>query len=187
MDISKFSGKLERLKEVKRKGWVIRKINDPESVSDHSFMLAMLSYVYGKRMGLDSERCLKMGLIHDICEVFTKDIIYGVRKGDREMSLEEKREKEKRGMERMIRDLPEDIRKEFGGLFGEFEQGRTKEARLVKDLDKLEMCMQAREYAKKGNKGLDCFFEDGDRNIKHPEIRKEFSRIQKEYIKMKGQ
>lgn len=187
MDLTGFFRQMIKLKEVRRKGWVIRDVKGPESVADHSFILSFLCYVYGRKLGLDAMKCLKMGMIHDICEVHTGDIIYGIREEDREMSLEEKREKEREGFERIVSLLPGEVSKEFRDLYQEFEQGKTKESRLVKDLDKLEMCMQAAEYSGKGYRGLERFFEDGDRKIRNPEIRKAFRSVREGYLKMKGQ
>ncbi len=187
MDTTDFFRRLIRLKEVRRKGWVTRGVKEPESVAGHSFMLSVLCYVYGRELGLDAVKCLKMGMIHDICEVHTGDIVHGIREEDREMGLGEKREREREGLERIVSLLPGEVSEEFRDLYDEFERGETEESRLVKDLDKLEMCMQAAEYSGKGYGGLERFFEDGERSIRNPEIRKAFECIRKRYLKMKGQ
>ncbi|MGC9099522.1 MAG: HD domain-containing protein, partial [Candidatus Micrarchaeia archaeon] len=72
--ILKFMLKVDKLKEIKRTGWVISKVKDPEHVADHSFSTAAVSYLLAKKMGLDAEKCAIMGLFHDINEVLTGDI-----------------------------------------------------------------------------------------------------------------
>jgi len=53
------------------------------------------------------------------------------------------------------------IGSEIYGLWKEYEEGRTEEAKLVKDMDKLEMILQALEYEQDGKneKSLDGFFD----------------------------
>ncbi len=176
MDLLEFAKKVRELKELKRTGWIEKGVRDPESVADHSFMLAVLAYVYSKKLGLDTDKCVKMALLHDICEVYSGDIPDKVRDEDQPVPDSEKKKLEERGLKKMISLLPEDFAKEIYGLWKEFEARETKEARLVKDLDKLEMCMQAGEYSKK-YKNMEEFFEDGNLNIKTPEMRKLFERI----------
>jgi len=48
MDLLEFAKKVRELKDLKRTGWVQRGVSDPESVADHSFMLAILACVYSK-------------------------------------------------------------------------------------------------------------------------------------------
>ncbi|MEE9323663.1 MAG: HD domain-containing protein [Candidatus Aenigmarchaeota archaeon] len=180
MNLLEFTKKVRELKEIKRTGWVEKGVRDPESVADHSFMLAVLAYLYSKKLGLDTDRCVKMALLHDICEAYSGDIPDKIRDEDQPVPDSEKKKLEEQGLEKLISLLPEDFAKEIHGLWKEFEARETKEAKLVKDLDKLEMCMQALEYSKK-YKNMEEFFEDGNLNIKTPEIRKLFEKIDGEF------
>ena len=182
MNLPDFAKKVSELKRVKRTGWVLKGIRDPESVADHSFMLAILAYLYSKKLGLDSDKAVKMALIHDMCEAYCGDIADKVRNEDQVVTDERKRELEREGMRKIVSLLPDDFAKEIYGLWEDFECRKSEEAKLVKDLDKFEMCMQALEYSKK-YKGLEEFFEDGRLNIKTPEIRKAFEKISREFQK----
>jgi putative hydrolase of HD superfamily len=182
MNLLDFAKKVRELKDLKRTGWVDRNVRDPESVADHSFMLAVLAYVYSKKLGLDPDKAVRMALIHDICEVYSGDIANRVRDEDQTVPDSEKRELEREGMKKIVSFLPKDLAKEIYDLWEEFEARKTKEAELVKDLDKLEMCMQALEYSKK-YKNLEEFFEDCRLNIKTPEIIKVFEMIYREFQK----
>jgi putative hydrolase of HD superfamily len=182
MDLLEFAEKVRTLKGLKRTGWVEKGVRDPESVADHSFMLAILAYVYSKKFGLDTDKCVKMALLHDVCEVYSGDIPDKVRDEDQPVPDSEKKRIEERGLKKLISPLPEDFSSEIYDLWKEFEKRETPEAKLVKDLDKLEMCMQAEEYSKK-YKNMEEFFEDGNLNIKTPEIRKVFERIYGEFRK----
>jgi len=180
MNLLDFAKKVRELKDLKRTGWVQRGVRDPESVADHSFMLAILAYVYAKKFGLDSGKAVKMALIHDICEVYSGDIADRIRDEDQVVPDSRKRELERSGLEKIVSFLPKDLAKEIYDLWEDFEYRKSKEAEIVKDLDKFEMCLQAMEYSKK-YKNLEEFFEDGRLNIKNPEIRKLFEKIYGEF------
>ncbi len=51
-----FMVEADKLKRVDRTGWVELGIRDPESVADHSYSVAILSYLIAKRRGLDEEK-----------------------------------------------------------------------------------------------------------------------------------
>ncbi len=186
MELLDFFRNVRKLKDTKRTGWVMYKVDDPESVADHSFMLSLMAYVMAKKMGLDAEKCMKMGMIHDICEVYSGDIPDCLHDEDRTMSREEKGRKEREGLKKILSQLPKGIAEEFENIWMEFEARETRESKLVKDLDKLEMCIQAEDYVKKRNDGLGKFFEDGNQNIQTPEVRGLFRKIYLEYLKGKG-
>ncbi len=181
MELLEFFRKAMELKETKRSGWVLQGVEDPESVADHSFMLGLVSYVMAKRFGLDADKCMKMGMIHDLCEAYSGDIPNSIHDDERGMTRDEKERREREGMERVLSLLPEEISDEFRSLWEEFEGRKSDEAKLVKGLDKLEMCLQALDYAKKGNRGLLRFMEDGKRNIRMPEVKKIFLKIYREF------
>lgn len=182
MDLLDFAKMVRGLKDLKRTGWVEKGIKDPESVADHSFMLAILAYVYSKKFGLDTDKCVKMALLHDICEVYSGDIPDKIRDEDQLVPDSEKKKLEEQGLKKLISLLPGDFSGEIYGLWEEFEKRETPEAKLVKDLDKLEMCLQAKDYSEK-YENLEEFFEDGNLNIKTPEIRKIFEKIYGEFRK----
>ena len=62
--------------------------------------------------------------------------------------------------------------KRIHSLWHEYEDGKTREARFVKDLDRIEMALQASEYesAQKSSK-MQPFFESSIPKIQHPEVR----------------
>ncbi|MCX6817261.1 MAG: HD domain-containing protein [Candidatus Aenigmarchaeota archaeon] len=175
--------KARELKRLKRTGWVLKNVAAPESVADHSFMLAVMSYLYAKKLNLNADRCVKMALVHDLGEAFSGDIPDRINDRDRTMPREEKRKREAAGMRKTLSRLPLAQAKEMRGLWKEFVARKTKEAQLVKDLDKLEMCMQALEYARKdkNKKKFAEFFEDGEQNIATPEIRAAFSKVRADF------
>ena len=104
---------------------------------------------------LDSNKCVKMALVHDLAEATVGDITPYCGVSDKD-----KHQLELEAITKMTTLLP------LGGdeiqaLWKEYEEGTSNEAKLVKDLDKLEMIMQALEYETDGENGksLDGFFD----------------------------
>jgi putative hydrolase of HD superfamily len=113
-----------------------------ESVADHSFVISGLSYLLAKELGLklDYEKVLKLSLFHEVGEIYSGDIVSFK---DRDMSIEEKKEREKAALENFLSLLNAETAKELRELFNEFEKGETAEAKFVKSMDQLEATFQA--------------------------------------------
>jgi putative hydrolase of HD superfamily len=63
-----------------------------------------------------------------------------------ERTRAEKRRAESGAMKELLADLPKSLAKEYWSVWEEYERGTSGEARLVKQLDKLELALQADEY-----------------------------------------
>lgn len=180
MQFLNFLSEVGRLKEIKRSGWVKRNIKDAESVSDHSFRTALFAMLYSKSLGLNAEKCIKMALIHDIPEIYTGDIILT------KANAKQKSKKELRAIKDISNLLPKDAGKEILKLWEELHAARTNEAKLVRDLDKIEMLLQALEY-KKSNRtknSLQEFFDSTEKLLKTKKAKELFSEIKKEFDKI---
>jgi putative hydrolase of HD superfamily len=148
MDNYKFNNLLEyifRLKNIKRTGWVSKaKILRAESVADHSYSLTALSMIFSDLLGLDTEKVVKMSIIHDLAESIIGDYM------PEEISIREKQIKEDNAMKIVISSFPENLAVIYSNIWKEYCLNQTKEARLVKQLDKVEMFLQANFYLKNG-------------------------------------
>jgi putative hydrolase of HD superfamily len=134
------------LKNEPRRGWVLKLGKEnPESVADHSYRTAIMAMVYADANGMDTARAVKMALIHDLPEALVGDAAPG------EIHAREKRSRETAAMKKILADLPAGLRREYLSIWGEFSRGRTREARLVRQVDKLEMALQAAEYRDSGS------------------------------------
>lgn len=156
------------LKKIPRQGWVDKlKLDAPESVAEHSFSVAILSMVLADQMKLNSNKVLKMALLHDLAESITGDIM------PNQMSKTKKNTKENNAMKTILEKLPLELSSEYTKLWNEFLSNKTKEAKLVHDLDKLEMVLQARYYNKQGHskKSLSSFTRTAKKEIKNPKIK----------------
>ncbi len=128
-----------RLKEVARAGWLRVGIDAPESVAAHAWGVGFLALLLCPP-GLDRGKVLAMAILHDLAEIDTGDItpLDGV-------SKTEKHRREALAMDRLLGEHPH-----LRGLWDEAEARVTPEARFLKELDTLEMGVQARRYAQQG-------------------------------------
>ena len=162
VDFFKIIGQLKRLK---RKGWIQRKINnDIESVADHSFRLSVLSMIFADIFELDTLKLIKMSLIHDFPESIVGDIT------PLDMDDKEKYNLELDAMKKISSILK--YNSEYLDLWLEFEEDKSEEAKLLKQLDKIEMVFQALEYELAGNepKKLDEFWDYTEKLLNNPHL-----------------
>jgi putative hydrolases of HD superfamily len=140
-------------------------MNDPESVADHSYRTALMAMVYSDARGLDTARVLKMALIHDLPEAIVGDSIPGERTKKRKLKLEST------AMKEILEKMPPAQRREYGMIWQEFNSGESEEALLVRQVDKLEMAVQASEYrsAHQGP-GTEEFIESARAGIRDPDL-----------------
>jgi len=151
-----------RLKRLSRKGWIDRGVADPESVADHSYRLALLALLVGSlQRGLEVSRAVVLALVHDLPEALAGDLT----PFDRELEAgtdpgqlfrrrpayapdfeAEKAARERAALHQMVAGLPDPLARLLWEAWEEYETGRTEEARLVRQLDKLETAVQAVEY-----------------------------------------
>lgn len=134
-----------KLKNIKRTGWISKaKILRAESVADHSYSLTALSMVFSDFLGLDTQKVMKMCIIHDLAETIIGDYMPD------EISIKEKQIKEDDAMKIILSSFPDKIALLYSNIWKEYCLNQTKEACLVKQLDKVEMFLQAKRYLKNG-------------------------------------
>jgi putative hydrolase of HD superfamily len=140
-----------KLKGLKRTGWLESGIKSPESVADHSYRTTLLSMTLSDILELDTLKTVRMALIHDLAESLTGDLTPRQKQGNHA-------KQDFRALKKALKELPEPVIKIYTGLFKEYQENKTPEARLVHNADKLDMLYQAREYEEKGYR-LDQFWE----------------------------
>jgi putative hydrolase of HD superfamily len=155
-NLSPFFHSVLKLKTVKRAGWVSKvKVKDAESVADHTFSMCAMAMLLADMLGLDTRRAMKMVILHDLAESVVGDYMPG------DVSANQKLAKEKNAMKSILSGLPRKARGEYEKIWLEYLQNKTQVARFVHRIDKLEMALQANQYAKQGYAGklLAPFFE----------------------------
>ncbi|CDF77573.1 unnamed protein product [Chondrus crispus] len=171
-DLLSFFRFVGKLKTIKRTGWVKRGVHDPESVSDHMYRMALMAMAVGGNDSARRDRLIKMALVHDLAESEVGDIAPGDG-----VSKEEKFSREEAAMHHLRDDAlsQSTFGKELYDLWLEYDQGKTEDARLVKELDKMEMIVQADEYETVQGKDLEEFFES-TRGVFHSNVMQDIDR-----------
>ena len=162
----KFFSVVGKLKTLKRTGWVNHDVAEPESVADHMYRMAMLSFLI-KDPTIDRERLMKICLVHDLAEAIVGDITpYDIK-----VSKELKRELEENALIKISDDIGDPvIASEIKELWLEYEDCTTNEAKIAKNLDKFEMIIQANEYEEEQGMDLCDFFKSTEGKFDHPEV-----------------
>jgi putative hydrolase of HD superfamily len=164
--------RLMRLKRLYRQGWLKRGIPKGicESVAEHSFGTALLGLLLtagegpAAGRGLDPAKVVLMALVHEMGESYAGDItpVDGVTK-------EDKLRLEREAIDRSLAGHPEAAW--FLSLWEEFEEGGSAEARYVRELDRLEMGLEAALYRSEGYAGMEEFFASSRRVVAEPRLR----------------
>tara|TARA_Y100000310_G_scaffold316021_1_gene367268 strand:+ start:69 stop:596 length:528 start_codon:yes stop_codon:yes gene_type:complete len=166
--IENFIQKVLELKTVPRQGWMEKpEINNPESVTDHSYSTAVMSMIFSDLEGLNTEKIIRMALLHDLAESVIGDIT-----PDR-MTKNEKSSKENLAMKQILKNLPSKIAEQYFKIWCDYQKNSSQEAILLHDIDKLEMAFQAKFYQDKGisKEKLQTFFNTAKNEIKNENLR----------------
>ena len=139
-DIAKFLYEMGQLKRVKRSGWWIAGVKDPESVAEHSFRTAVIAYLLARLEGVDPGKAVLMALFHDMPETRTNDAHRIVRR------YADWEDVDKKAVNEQSKRLPNEMGRQIVTLFEELEEEVSPEAKVVRDSDLLECIVQAREY-----------------------------------------
>ena len=177
-----------KLKTTPRVGWAKRQVPDFESVADHSWRVAALCFLLPPQE-YNISRCIELAVVHDMAESLIGDItpednIPKAQKQTMELNAMQQiatlLSKATQGRsvgggaknERTQPILSSLSAQYLLGLFHEYEERISKEAVAVKDLDQLDMILQAEEYEMRTGIDLSDFF-DGTpvENFRSMEIR----------------
>jgi len=165
-----FSEIIGKLKVVNRSGWISQVgITAPESVADHSFRSAILAMCMGDMLGFDTEKLIRMLLLHDIQETITGDYDYYLKE---EIGKQTVKLQERIAIKNILSRLPTKLKRKYYAIWKEYEDKTTREAMLANDIDKTEMLLQAFEYEKEGydSEKLEAFWTSVQSKIKTPII-----------------
>ena len=161
------------LKKVKRSGWWVAGIKDPESVAEHCFRCAVMGYYMAHLEGVDPFKVVLMTLFNDIHESRINDLH---KMGHYYINF---KEAEKKVFKDQIRDLDLKIKKELEGLRRQYDGQMTKESLVARDADILECLLQAKEYYDSGFLKTKKFFKKSPGHLKTKTAKKLWAQIKR--------
>ncbi len=146
------------LKDESRTGWQLRGITDPESVAAHTWGVAFLCLVYGDRLAtefatddrfedraepLDIDRAIRLAILHDLAEAETGDLPTRADPAAETIAPDEKATLERSAIDELTDPLQTD---DLEAAWNEYEERNSPEAIAVKEMDLIDMCLQALVY-----------------------------------------
>ena len=164
------------LKKISRQGWIDKLLLDtPESVADHSYSMALMGMVISDLGNYNSEKIIKMVLLHDLAESKIGDHT------PKQLSKEKKNKLENNAFNEIIKNLPDLIKSQYLQIWQEYQENTSLESKLVHQIDKLEMVLQANIYKKDGHsqEKLESFFKSAEIDITDPRLKELFTEIVK--------
>lgn len=155
------------LKQLYRQGWLRRGVPPErcESVAEHTLGVALLAWflVEVHFPHLDRSRVLSMALLHDFGEIYAGDLIPAD-----QIAADEKHNLEAQSVVEVLGRLPAGA--QYVSLWEEFERGESPEAQFVRQVDRLEMALQASVYARQGWIDPAEFFASAGQSLSLPEL-----------------
>ena len=75
--------------------------------------------------------------------------------------------------------LPDTIKLQYGEIWEEYQKQASPESKIVHQIDKLEMVLQAKMYQKEGGskEEVETFFKSAESEITHPKLKEIFTKI----------
>lgn len=159
------------LKKVKRSGWWVAGIKDPESVADHSFRCAIIAYYMAHLEKVDPYKTLTMALFNDIHEARINDLH---KMGHYYIDF---KKAEKKVFSDQVKDLDPGVKKEMEMFRKEYDEQKTKESIIARDADILECLLQAKEYYDNGHTKAKKFFKKAPDYLKTKSAQKFWEQI----------
>lgn len=159
------------LKKIKRSGWWVAGIKDPESVADHSFRCAIIAYYMAHLEKVDPYKTLTMALFNDIHESRINDLH---KMGHYYIDF---KKAEKKVFNDQVKNLDPGVKKEMEAFRKEYDEQKTKESIVARDADILECLLQAKEYYDNGHTKAKKFFKKAPDYLKTKSAQKFWKQI----------
>ena len=139
-----------RLKDEPRAGWLLRGVAHPESVADHTWGTALLCLLFADDAGVDVRHALEIALLHDLAEAEIGDVPSLADESARPMRQAEKARAEAAAMARLEATWPGGIAARVGDRWHAYEDRADDAAVFVRDMNLIDMCLQALVYEREG-------------------------------------
>lgn len=170
------------LKEVPRSGWLQSGVLNPESVADHSWGTAILCLLFSDYYGVDPGRTLEIAVVHDAAEVITGDIPTTHWILNSPAKMVEKNALENDAIDKLFHT--KDTAR-LRSLWEEYVESQSREAIVVRDLNLIDMALQAILYASmkhRTTQSLSQFIDSTKERLRLPESRPIFQLIEQDFI-----
>lgn len=115
---------------------------DFQNLAEHQFRVIWIALILAEREGVkNTEKIIKLALVHDIAESRTGDVNYLQRQYVERL--------EEKGITDMLKSTS--LEEEFMALWKEYEERKSIESRIVKDADNLDVDAELLEQKSRGH------------------------------------
>jgi putative hydrolase of HD superfamily len=96
-----------------------------------------------------------------------------------QIDKEEKKKIENTAFEKITKYLPEEIKIKYLEIWADYQENISEESKIVHQIDKLEMALQAKKYQKEGydKEKLRQFFDSAKEEITNSQLKELFTQI----------
>ena len=154
------------LKRVKRSGWWVAGIKDPETVAEHCFRCAIIGYYIAHCEGVDPFRVVTQTLFNDIHEARINDLH---KMGHHYIDF---RPAEQKAFADQIVHLEKKVKRALQIMREDYDRQLSRESIVARDADILECLVQAKEYVDNGFPVARTFFKRAPDYLKTATARK---------------
>ena len=148
------------LKRVKRSGWWVAGIKDPETVAEHCFRCAIIGYYLAHCEGVDPYKVVTQTLFNDIHEARINDLH---KMGHHYIDF---RNAEQKVFADQIAPLEKRVKESLKNIREDYDRQQSPESIVARDADILECLIQAREYVDLGFPVARTFFKRAPDHLK---------------------
>jgi len=167
--LAEFFQTVVKLKTVYRQGWKDKLgMKNPESVADHCYSMTVMAMTLSDLKKFDTMKIITMSLLHDLAETITGDLTPGQKPKSQKEKLEDD------AMRKVLKGLGKSQKAQYWKVWQEYQKNTSREAKLLHQIDKLEMAIQANEYKNLGftKKQMTPFFKSAKSQITDPTLQK---------------
>ena len=180
-ELLKYFKDIEKIKHLEREGWLrmgVRGVID--TIASHVYGVGMIGWEMAKREGLNTNKVLKMCLVSELIMSKIEDFT------PKDKEYYSKMDVQKEAVDKLIDDVPKDLKKDFRAYMEEFLEYKTPEAILARECHKIETLLQAIFYsARLGRDEIQQFLNEYRPFFKSKTGKQLFKEIEKEYGKKK--
>ncbi|MDP8265751.1 MAG: HD domain-containing protein [Candidatus Aceula meridiana] len=160
------------LKRVKRSGWWVAGIKNPESVADHSFRCAVIAHYIAHMEKTPPYEAVMMALFNDIHEARINDLH---KMGHFYIDF---KEAEKKVFQDQMENLDIGVQKDLRQLRDKYDKQQTLASLIARDADILECLLQAKEYHQDGHTKAKIFLKRAPSFLRTKSAKKLWKQLQ---------
>lgn len=173
-NISNFFAEIGNLSRIKRSGYTLAGVKDPETIAEHITRAAQIAYILAFLEGANPEKTAAIVLFHDNGEIRVGD---QHKVASRYFNISKA---ENDAFDEQMKNLPEKLKMRVVNLRNEFEKRNTKEGIVARDADWLESAIEAKEYEQQGFKIMKKWIENVEKALETKSAKDLLKYIKKE-------